>query len=324
MSNFSGSCLKIQILLSLVVLFLAGCNQRQQAVELYVDAAKLAELDKKEEAIEKLNTSLDLHERFSLAHSLLGEIYQDMKDYERSSESYEKATELNPWSFKDYFNLGKVYHVMKQFKDAVRAYINACEIKPDHLQAHVNTAECYVEIKDFNSALKYVEKAEKIDPEASEVKKLLGDIYESQKDHAQAIRSYKRALEIDSNNPDIMVALAVAYLRDGRTNSAKELLISVTQSQPDNNAAFQYLGYCYLQLKDIGMSIKSYSRAIAIDNEDWQAYRGLGVAYMLRAISDKDDFLKAKAVRQWRHSLEIKPDQPRGERLHKLIEKHTQ
>lgn len=325
MSNLRGSCLKIQIfLISIALLIITGCTPTQDAVDLYVDAVRLVEAEDNEKAIKKLETSLELYERFSLAHSMLGDIYYDMRDYNKSARYYEKATRLNPWSFRDYFSLGEVYYVMKEPQKAANAYVNACEIKPDHLQAHINAAKSYYEIKDIDSAMQYIEQAENIYPGVSEVQKILGDIFEFQKNHEQAIRAYKRALEIDSNNPDIMLALAVAYLRDNRTNSAKELLISVMQAQPENNAALQYLGYCYLQLKEIDESIQSYSRAIAIDSRDWQAYRGLGVAYMLIAINDQDDVAKAKALNQWRRSLEIEPDQPRRERLHKLIEKYTE
>ena len=116
MSNSSNVALCICICLtSLILLFSAGCAQEQQTVELYVDAIALRELDENEKAVEKLNSAVQLNKRFSLAYSLLGEIYQEIRDYEKSTASYEKATELNPWSFKDYFNLGRVYQVMKKF-----------------------------------------------------------------------------------------------------------------------------------------------------------------------------------------------------------------
>ena len=98
----------------------------------------------------------------------------------------------------------------------------------------------------------------------------------------------------------------------------------VTQRSPDDSEAYQYLGYCYLRLNDIDNSIASYSTAIEINSKDWQAYRGLGVAYMLKAINTGDETLKAKAIEQWQMSLEIRPDQPRSERLRKLVTKYTQ
>ncbi|UCC22917.1 MAG: tetratricopeptide repeat protein, partial [Planctomycetota bacterium] len=140
----------------------------------------------------------------------------------------------------------------------------------------------------------------------------------------QAVRSYKRALEIDSNDPDIMLALAVAYLRTNRNEPAKELLTSVIQIRPDSGLAHQYLGYCYLRLDEVNKSIESYSKAVEINDKDWEAHRGLGVAYMLNALSNEDAALKAMAVEQWHMSLEIKPDQPRRERLLRLIRKYSE
>lgn len=340
------------------LLLFVGCNQEQQAVDLYVDAVMLKEFNENEMAVEKLNSAVQLNKSFSLAYSLLGEIYQEMNDYEKSADSYENATKLNPWSFEDYFNLGRVYQIMEKFAQAIKAYARACEIKPDHLEAHVGAARSYYEIEDYNNALIYGEWAEQIDPNISEIQKILGDIYKSREDYHRAIRSYKRALEADSNNPEIMVSLAVVYLRTNRDNSAKELLTSVIQIQPDNNIAYRYLGYCYLRLnaqatashkstletdsnnlelltslkedadKAASEAIASYNKAIEISDKDWEAYRGLGVAYMLRALSNKDETLKAKirekAVQQWRLSLEIESDQPNRERLLKLIRYYSE
>jgi len=41
---------------------------------------------------------------------------------------------------------------------------------------------------------------------------------------------------------------------------------------------------------------------------------------MLRALDDEDETLKAKAIQQWRLSLDLKPNQPNRERLLKYIE----
>ena len=338
-------------LTSVVLLFFAGCAKKEQAVQLYVDAVTLREFNENQKAIGKLNSAVKINNRFSLAYSLLGEIYQDMKDYEKSAASYEKATELNPWSFRDYFNLGRVYQLMKEFAQAVKAYARACDLEPEHLEAHINTSKCYYEIKDYNNALVYGQRAEKIDPNVSEIQKVLGDIYESQKDHDQAIRYYKRSLEMDSNSPEIMTSLALVYLRTNRTEPAQELLASAIKIQPDSNTAYQYLGYCYLLLynqalesykssqqadtdqvnitpsmtENLEKAVESYGRSIQIDDKDWKAHKGLGVAYtyMFRASDNKDVTLRDKAVEQLRLSLEIKPDQPNREMLLKLIQSYS-
>ena len=299
-----------------------GCGQEQRSVDLYVDAIMLKELNENEKAVEKLNSAVRLNKDFSLAYSMLGEIYQETEDYEKSIASYEKATELNPWSFKDYFHLGQLYQITKNPQWAVQAYTKACEIKPEDLEANINAAKAFYEIKDYNNALAYGQRAEKIAPKVCEVQKLLGDVYESQKDYDLAVIFYNRALEMGGNNPEIMNALAVAYMKTERSSMAKDLLTSVIQIQPDNKTAYKYLGFCCLQLKDVNESVQSYTKAIEIDNKDWESHRGLGVAYMLQAKNEDgtiDDAMKEKAIHQWRLSLEINPNQPKNKKLLKLI-----
>ena len=58
-----------------------------QAVDLYVDAEMHVELEENQQAIEKLNAAVGLNDRFSLAFSLLGELYQQQKEYEKSAAS---------------------------------------------------------------------------------------------------------------------------------------------------------------------------------------------------------------------------------------------
>jgi tetratricopeptide (TPR) repeat protein len=215
---------------------------------------------------------------------------------------------------------------MKKFAQAVRAYVKACEFKPSHFYAHLNAAKCYYKIEDYNNALTYGNRAEKINPDIGDLQKLLGDIYDSQKDYESATRSYKRALEIDSSNPEIMTSLAVAYLRTNRNEPARDLLKSVVQIQPDNNKAYKHLGYCYLLLKDLDESIRSYKKAIDADDNDWDARRGLGVAYIMKGKREDgtvDERAKQDAIEQWRKSLEINPDQPRREKLLKLVEHYS-
>src|SRR4030042_3953092 len=69
-----------------------GCGQQQRAVDLYVDAVMLRELNENEMAVKKLNAAVKANKRFSLAYSLLGEIYQELEGYEKSAAYYEKAT----------------------------------------------------------------------------------------------------------------------------------------------------------------------------------------------------------------------------------------
>ena len=296
-------------------------EQRMQAVSLYVDAMMLNDLNEREKAIEKLNMAVNLDPEFALAFSMKGDLLQEMEEFEDSADAYEKATELDPWSFKDFYNLGKVCQVIKQFARAVAAYVAACNLDAEHYPAHIGAAQCFYELKEFDTSMTYANKAKELGPDRADPEKLIGDLFEEQKDHTQAINAYRRALELEGNQPTIMVSLARAYLRSGRYSAANELLTDAIKMEPDNGMAHQYLGFTLLKLKNTQSAIASYEQAVKIDDNDWMAHKGLGVAYMLLSMKNRnDETLQARAIEQWNISLQIKDDQPK---LRKLLEHYT-
>jgi len=311
--------------ITMIMLIATGCAQpqrsRAQAVSLYVDAMILNEQNEKDEAIGRLIEAIEIDPKFAMAHSFKGDIHQEKGEYEDSADSYEAATLLDPWSSRDFFNLGKVARIMEQFLRAVKAYVRACELEPAHFGAHLGAANCYYKLEDYESAFEYTQIAEEIDPNSSEPQLLLADIFEAQKDHEQAIAAYRRALEIEGNKPQIMVPLARSYLRAKRYDTAKELLATTIEADPNNSLAYQYLGYADVILRDFDTAIVNYRKAIQTNTGDWAAQKGLGVAYMFKAIRDNNDkALKEEAVRHWNTSLQINPDQPK---LHSLLEKYS-
>jgi len=346
--------------LSVILIFLfSGCGggfgRGGDPIDFYVNAITMQEMGKPEEAIENLDMAIEKQEDFSLAYSLKGDIYQQMDEFGKSAEAYQKATELNSWSFHDFFNLGKVYQIMEKIAEAVKAYVRACDLEPDHLQAHINTAKCYSELGQYEQALIYGKQAQQINPDMPELHEILGDIYQKKDDQEKAISAYKRALELNSNNPQIMTSLGISYLKSDRTEPARELLESAAKIDPKNSKVLRSLGYCYLKFYEeagakyrqalqqgsedkayldklkrqskqmLAMALENYRMAVNADPDDWDAHRGLGVAYIIEGKTDDgsvEEINKQKSITHWRTSLQINPDQPRADRLRDLIAKY--
>jgi len=164
------------LLQSLTLLFFAGCQQQQSVVALYVEAMTLREAGQNVMAIEKLNAAVKADENFTLAHSSLCEIHQEMNDYMRSAAACRRAVELNPWSFEDHLNLGWSFLSMQRPELAARAFSRACELKPDHLTANVNAAMSYYEMRDYRRALFYGKRIQQIDPNIEGIEDFIGDV----------------------------------------------------------------------------------------------------------------------------------------------------
>jgi Flp pilus assembly protein TadD len=99
--------------------------------------------------------------------------------------------------------------------------------------------------------------------------------------------------------------------------------LRAAKDHPDRPRVLRDLAYCLLKLDDVDGAIATYERAIALNDGDWEAYRGLGVAYMVKAQRTGDESLRAGAVHHWRRSLAINPDQPKRDWLEKLIKEHS-
>ncbi|MHC4169423.1 MAG: tetratricopeptide repeat protein [Planctomycetota bacterium] len=154
----------------LAMLFFAGCGEKQSAVSLYVDAVTLRDDGQIRASIKKLNKAIEADADFSLAWSMLCKIHQDLKEYEKSASACEMATQLNPWSFEDNFNLGWDYLMMK------KTVSRACELEPDHLAANINAAMAHYEMGDFTKALAYGERVEQLAPETPGIQQFLTDL----------------------------------------------------------------------------------------------------------------------------------------------------
>ena len=320
-------------LLAAAIALWAGCEQQEQrgpqqqtqtqAVGLYVDAMVHQEAEEWDQAIQKLIAAIELYPEFTMAYSLQGDIYRQITDFEKSADAYEIAAQMDPWSFKDFFNLGKVCRIMEKFVRAVRAFLRACELGPDHFEAHLNAAQVFFALKDYDQAMAFSQMAKQIDPNRSDPEHLIGNIHEAGENHTEAIAAYKRALEIGDNTPRVVVSLARVYLKTSQFDIARELLTSAVEIQPQNAVAYRHLGFAHLKLHDLDTAIANYEKSVAINKNDWETQKALGVAYMIKAMNNNNDktlrvidndevrTLKAKAIKHWSVSLGIKSDQPK-------------
>lgn len=165
--------------LSLILSFLAGCGQQQDSISLYVDAVALRDAGQNAAAIKKLDEAVETDRDFTLAYSLLCELHQEMRDYEKSAAACTRAAQLNPWSFEDHFNLGWSFLMMRRPELASRAFSRACELEPDHLSANINAAMSYYEIRDYQRALFYGKRIQQIDPNTEGVQDFIDDVQQA-------------------------------------------------------------------------------------------------------------------------------------------------
>lgn len=321
-----GSYRAILVYLGSVVLvssFVSGCSASRQAVDVYLEAVALDEQGQHALAIEAFKQVIEVDRDFVLAYSGLGQGYLGTGALDEAAWALAKAATLDPWSFSDHVDLARVYDRQGKFPEAAKMYGRAAELAPEDLAVQYRAAECYLQAGQPVRALAHAEQAMKVDEPSQAVLQLLGRIHEAQGNYEQAVAAYRQMAELAGDTPDAMLAIAIAQIRNGKYGQAREGLMTVLQRWPKEAVAFRHLAYCFLKLGDTDRAIGMYEKAIDLEGNDWEAYRGLGVAYMVKSRESADDRLQSLALQYWRQALAVGPDLPGRERLQRLIKEHS-
>lgn len=93
------------------------------------------------------------------AYHLLGCIYADQGEYEKSAEPLEKALKYDSLLFDAYFRLGIVYIKLEKPKEAIASLKKTVFLNPNFALAHFYLANLYRDFKEDNKALREYENA---------------------------------------------------------------------------------------------------------------------------------------------------------------------
>jgi len=102
----------------------------------------------------------------------------------------------------------------------------------------------------------------------------------------EAIEILEKALVKDPHNAKTYLNLGHAHTAVGKHQEALEHYRTANNLKPSQNGFFS-LGSSHLMLHNHGEAIKHLSRVIAMDKEDYKAYRYRAIAYMLNGNTEK-------------------------------------
>lgn len=166
----------------------------------YFKIAKLLnDLDKKDEAVEMLQTLLKTQPDCRDATMLLGEMLCEQERFKEAASVYLDAAKYHTFDFELFYNLGIVYTRLNDFQQAKEMYERAAEINSLLYGAKYNLALIALIQKELDDAEKYFEECvydEELEPFAyynlAKIAVLKGD-------KAKAITFLNKAIELDPN-----------------------------------------------------------------------------------------------------------------------------
>jgi len=115
--------------------------------------------DKISSLLEQLQVEAKNNPNSVIALHRLGLAYWRAERYDEAVAAFQKALEIDPYSFEIRSNLGVLYLQMGRLEEGIAENQNALEIYPEATEAMVNIGSAYIQQQNWEGALKYLQMA---------------------------------------------------------------------------------------------------------------------------------------------------------------------
>ena len=169
----------------------------------------LLDLYEYDEAIESLDTILDLYENGKALNTLL--------DLNKNNMATKPQDIFSDYNYAEIYNLkGLVFFYQSKYTDAIENFdkaikSNYAEYKT-HENAHLNKIYALFLQNDFQGCIDFSESIQEKFPNNSDIPYYIGDCYSFMGEYNEAIKFYEKAKEIEPENSWIFSDIAKQYL----------------------------------------------------------------------------------------------------------------
>jgi tetratricopeptide (TPR) repeat protein len=170
-----------------------------------------------------------------------GDCHASIGNLAAAQGCYEKAASLGPDEAGPYVGLGVVALQQNRLDDAEIAFRVACRLNPASAKAHAGLGIVAQRRQDFRRAFQCYMKSLELD--SDNLTSLLGLFQTScQMGSFEGVSHYLRVyLDMHPQDVSVMFALATLYLRDGRKEEAREMLLNLLTLAPTHRDAVSLL-----------------------------------------------------------------------------------
>lgn len=160
------------------------------------------------------------------------------ENYEEALTLLKKAREENPQSTLVAYYLGLTYKKLQNYKEATSYLKDAVTYSPKIVGALMELIDCFYQLDDLGEAKKWLAEAEKEGVRPAQVAFLKGLVLLKGEDAEGARESFKNAKNLDKSMTQACdYQIAIAHLKAGKFDEAKEVFRQVVIVDPSSNMA---------------------------------------------------------------------------------------
>ena len=262
-------------------------------------------LGRKDDALTQLQKAESLGDKSKEMYTVLGRFYADRKDWGKALEYFSKG---DP-SPRDMLLIGQMQVFQGNLTGADSIYnaiIAHDSTSSDARFAMNEKGKLLFRQKDYPGTIAAMQRRIALDPNSGEAYYYIGLSYKEMKQYGDALTALQRAAAIDTSKADRFFWLGILYAQQDSVPQAKQALLrSVALDSTSKNAgvAQRQLGFYNLLQKDWDGAIPRLERAVAINDQDIQAWVWLAQGY-------QNSGNRTKATESYKRALAIDPKQP--------------
>lgn len=277
----------------------------------YLKAVSQIKAGNDDAAVAELESALTKNPALQMARMTLGELYMKKQAYDRAVPQFQKATELDPYTPKNFYNLGLSLQVIERLRESATAYNRALKLDGQDFKSNMNLGLVYYGLGEMDAAIVHLERATRIDPSSVRAWSNIGVAYDAAGNAVLAEASYRKALELDPANESTLINLTANLIAQKKAEDAvaiseRLVVVSATPlSRKQHGDALTIAG----RWED---AEKAYDAAIALDPTFTPALNAKAESIIAHYESELrlDDAMRARAIACWQQSLKIDPNQP--------------
>ncbi len=162
----------------------------------------------------------------------------DEENYEEAIMSFRKAREADPRSSLAAYLLGITYKLIQDYRSALPHLEDAVNLSPAVREAFFELAEVYYYLERFEDSIKMIDSAEAANGVTHKTAFLRGLALMRLGRYTEAVESFTKAKEL---NPKLTQSadfhIAMALMKEGRTEEAEKALNEVVLADPNTDLA---------------------------------------------------------------------------------------
>lgn len=225
-------------------------------------------------------------------------VLAELGDYPRALERLNRAVELNPGDQFAWLSRARAFIRLNQPQGAIESYEKVLQLDAKNQEAALLLSSLYKEAGGMEEASRLLEKLVADNPQNADYKYELGEIFLKKGDY-QKVRGVWQELYLSGmRHPYFLFKLALAYFELGEYGPAKKLLEHLAFFFPYRTDVMLLRGVLYQAEGDWHSAERKFREALAENNRDLVAYRGLVQSLLMQGKK-----LEAARAQEWANQV---------------------